>query len=100
MKTKYQRLNKEQKKKARLSYYKTPNGAYVKKKLNTSLFAAILCEIFGIYLLGEAIIKDLSIWQYIYSVCLMIFGVAFIIAYFLVLGQKVNKYVITSKMKL
>lgn len=99
MKTKYQRLNKKDRKKARISYYSTPNGAYVKRKLNSSLFCAILCEVFGIYLIAEAIFKELSTWQYVYGASIMLFGLFFIIAYFIVIAKKVNKYVIESKIK-
>lgn len=99
MKTQYQRLNKENKKKAKKAYFATSGGMYVKRKLTSSFICAILSVAFGIYLIVEAAIKEYSTWQYIYGTLIILFGIFFVIAYFVVINKKVNNYIIKNKMK-
>lgn len=97
MKIKYNRLSKENKIKYKKEYYQTNEGKYVKRKLLSALVCGILCLIISIYLLIDAYISHLGIWQYIYGSCVFVFGIMFIIFYFKILITKLNIYVIKNK---
>jgi len=97
MKNKYQRLNKKERKKVRDDFFKTDTGIYIKKKLNTSLVCAFLCLLLGIYNLYDAFKNNLTIFDKVYSVTVILFGLLFILMYYKVRSKKVNEYLIKTK---
>ncbi len=97
IKTKYQRLNREEKKEAREKFYKTEFGQSLKPRFTRLLVVSILLFIYAIVLLLEAIIKHGSIWGYISSLIIFIFAIVFLIGRQKVISQKVNNYLIKKK---
>ena len=74
MKTKYQRMSKEEKKQLVNDYKKTEKGKYMLEKLRNVLICGILLYVYSIYL----IITAESKWNYIYAGGLLLFGSFFI----------------------
>lgn len=94
---KYQKLTKEEKKKAKVEFYQTTQGIELKTRFKRIIIYSIILLIFGLYLLIEAIIKDNSYAQYIYASILIIFSIGFIISKFYVEMIKVNDYLTKPK---
>ena len=97
MRVKYQRLNKEERKKYRDDYYKTAVGKKVRKNLNHALICSILCFIFSIYLIYEAFFLDNSIINKIYGLSLLAFSIIGFILYYRLRIKKINEYVVKLK---
>ena len=74
MKTKYQRMSKEEKKQLLNEYKNTKNGSYVLKKLRNVLIYGIILYIYAIYLLVTAE----KIWNYIAAGGLFIVACIFV----------------------
>lgn len=96
-KYKYQRLSKEEKKKARNDFYKTEYGKNLKLRFKRINIYSIILILFGTYLLIEAIINKNSYAEYIYSTILIIFGIAFLISKFHIEMIKVNEFITKPK---
>lgn len=96
-KYKYQRLTKEEKKKAREEFYETEYGKSLKQRFNRIIIYSIVLILFGIYLLIEACIKKDSYAEYIYSSIIIIFGISFMISKFRIEMVKVNDYITKPK---
>lgn len=94
---KYQKLTKEEKKKAKVEFYQTTQGIELKTRFKRIIIYSIILLIFGLYLLIEAIIKDNSYAQYIYASILIIFSIGFIISKFYAEMIKVNDYLTKPK---
>lgn len=97
IKNKYQRLNHEEKKKAREDFYKTDFGKEQKPRFDRLLMVSILLFLFSIYLLIDAIIKKDSIFAYIATFILFIFSAVFFIGRHKVIVKNVNSYLIKKK---
>ena len=96
IKTKYQRLSKEEKKDARTEFFSTPFGTSLKNKLNRLIIYSILLFLFGIYLLIDSNSKFLEIF---YGIVLLIISILFLIGRHNVIGKKVNDYITKDKDK-
>lgn len=96
-KYKYQRLTKEEKKKAKSDFYETEYGKSLKQRFKRILIYSTILILFGIYLLIEACIKKDSYAEYIYSSIIIIFGIFFMISKFRIEMIKVNDYLTKSK---
>lgn len=94
---KYQKLTKEEKKKAKVEFYQTTQGIELKARFKRIIIYSIILLIFGLYLLIEAIIKDNSYAQYIYASILIIFSIGFIILKYYIEMIKVNDYLTKPK---
>ncbi len=97
MQTKYERLDKNSRKKARIEFYNTPFGKTLKPRFTRLLTIAILLIIYGICLIIEAIIKKGSIWSYISAIIIFIFAIVFLVGRQRVIIKKVNDYLIKKK---
>lgn len=94
---KYQKLTKEEKKKAKVEFYQTTQGIELKARFKRIMIYSIILLIFGLYLLIEAIIKDNSYAQYIYASVLIIFSIGFMISKYYIEMIKVNEYLTNPK---
>ena len=74
MKTKYQRMSKEEKKRLLVEYKKTEKGKYVLSKLRNSLICGLLLYAYSIYL----VVVAESTWNYIEAIGLFLIGCLFI----------------------
>lgn len=97
IKTKYQRLNRQERKDAKEKFYETDFGKTLKPRFTRLLIVSILLFIYSIVLFLEAIIKNSSIWGYISSIIILIFAIVFFIGRQKVISQKVNNYLIKKK---
>lgn len=75
MKTKYQRMTKEEKKQLLKEYEQTEKGSYILKKLRNVMIVGILSYLYAIYL----IITSDSIAYYISAGVLLVIACIFII---------------------
>lgn len=94
---KYQRLSKEEKKKAKNDFFQTERGKVLKIRFNRLIIYGIALIAFGIFLLVEAITKKDSYAEYIYSTIVIIFGISFLIGRFIVMRKQVNDYIVKKK---
>ena len=93
LKTKYQRLNKEEKKEATLKYYQTKAGQENKLRFFRLLMLGILLIIYSFGLLiYNYMEKNNSLWDYIWCAIIFIFGLVFIIGRYKIKIKKVNDY--------
>ena len=76
MKTKYQRMSKDEKKILLERYKKTEKGKYIFSKLRNVLICGILSYAYAIYLVIDA----KNIWSYIGAGGLFVAGCIFIVA--------------------
>lgn len=97
MKNKYQRLNKEEKKKICNEYFSTKLGKYVKRKLISAFICGILCIILSVFLFIYGYKNGLKFIDYFYNISTFVFGIIFIIAPFIIKNKKLNEYVIKHK---
>lgn len=97
MKNKYQKLNKEEKKKINNEYFSTKVGKYVKRKLTSAFICGILCISLSIFLFIYGYKDGLKFIDYFYNISTLIFGIIFIIAPFIIRNKKLNDYVIKHK---
>lgn len=92
LKTKYQRMSKEDKKTAREKYYATPSGKAMKKTLRNGLICSILCFLVGAYLIYDAFVNTNKLLDQIYGIVTFIFGIIFLLAYYKIRSKKVNDF--------
>ena len=97
MKNKFQRLSKEEKKKAIDNYYATVAGEEDKKRFKRIMIYGILCLIYGTYLIVEQIITKISIANYILGGLLLIAGCVFLIGRHKIIVKKVNDFIVRKK---
>ncbi len=97
-KYKYQRLNKDEKKDAKIKFYQTKQGMFLKKKFNRILVYSIILILFGIYLLIDTFINSKTYNQYIYGAIIIIFGISFLVLRCYIQMRKINEF-ITKKPK-
>ena len=98
LKTKFQRMNKEEKKKAISRYYKTDLGKENAMRFKRLLIVGLLCLAWGIYLFIDAIIKGGNYWSYSLATCMVIFGLIFLIGRVKIRSKQVNDF-LTKKRK-
>lgn len=96
MKNKYQRLNKEDRKKARDRFYRTPFGKELKPRLQRILIIGILLLIYASYLLIDAILKK-SIWGALAATAIYLFALFFLIGRHKIIVRDVNDFLIKRK---
>lgn len=97
MKTKYQRMSKEEKKKTREKYYATPEGFLNQKRFQRLLLCGILCLLYSVITSIDCFIKQDSYWYYVLSGIVAIFGLIFLIGRYKLKHKILNKYVIKHK---
>lgn len=97
MKIKYLRMSKKEKKEVKDKFYATDAGKRLKKSLKFPNICGILTTIFGVFLLIDAIINKLKIFDYIYAFVTLGFGIFFIIASRKIFVKRINAYVTMRK---
>ncbi len=99
MKNKYQRMNKEEKKKCKEFYYNTPKGKEMRKRLNRLTVIGIIGVLFSAFLIISGYISNEIGWAtWVMSGILFVFSFIFIIGAIRLRGQCLNQYAV-SKMK-
>ncbi|MGN1379846.1 MAG: hypothetical protein ACI4XR_05625, partial [Bacilli bacterium] len=78
-------------------YFRSETGKYVKKNLQSSLICAILCIIFGIYIIIDNILNKITFFEMFYGISIIIFGIVLIIATRIIKIKKINNYVVKNK---
>lgn len=97
LKNKYQRLTKEEQKKAREAFYQTKTGQILKVRFTRLLITSLLLLIYGSYLIIDAIMKDARIFGITSGIILYIFSFVFLIGRHKLIIDKVNKFLIEKK---
>lgn len=97
LKNKYQRLNKEERKKAKEDFYKTEFGKSKKAIFNRILIYSILIILYGIILTIVGLIKHSSIWNYIAVILLFTCAFVLLIGRYKIIVRDVNNYLIKNK---
>ena len=82
IKTKYQRMSKEEQKEARKKYYSTPSGKLIKTTLRNGLICSILCFLVGAYLIYDAFFNTHKLLDQIYGIVTFVFGFLFLVSFF------------------
>ncbi len=98
-KYKYLTLSKEEQKKLQEKYFQTNDGINLKKIFNRIIMYSICLIIIGIVLSVQNYLNDKGTTSYIYSIFLVIVGIAFLIARHNIFIKKINEYLINSKKK-
>ena len=93
MKTKYQRMTKEEKKKLLIDYKKTEKGKYIMEKLRNALICGILLYAYAIYMLVTA----KNIWSYIGAGGLFLFGCIFIVVSIRLKIKNLTKFAVNRR---
>lgn len=93
MKIKYLRLTKDEKKNAKEKFLQTEAGKYVKKKLTSVMWSGWLCMGFAIYIIVDAYIKKLNLFDYIYGSIIFVFGIVFVILAHRTYITKINDFI-------
>ena len=93
MKTKYQRMSKEEKKQLLNDYKKTDNGKYILSKLRNVLICGLLLYAYSIYL----VITSKEVWNYIYAGGLFAFGCFFIFMSIRLKIKNLTKFAVRKK---
>ena len=97
MKNKYQRMNKEEKKKLKEKYFSTEDGKNMYNRLIRLIITGIIGILFGLYLIYSNYTNDgNNIWQYIISGVLIIASIIFIIGSIKIRIKVLNKYAIKN----
>ncbi len=96
LKNKYQRLNKEDRKKAREDFYKTNFGKSKKAIFTRLLIISFLLICYSLYLFISGLINK-SIWSYVAAGILFICSLVFLIGRHKILVRDVNNYLIKKK---
>ena len=97
MKIKYLRLSKDDKKRARCEFNKTPKGIAVRKNLRNALLCALLSIIYAGYLLWDYFNKNKILTNVVMSVTLIIFAIISFIMVYKIYLKSVNQYVVDNK---
>ena len=93
MKTKYQRMSKEEKKLLLKRYKNTEKGKYIMSKIRNVFIYGILSYVFAVYLLIDA----KNIWSYIGAFGLLIFGSVFIVASIRLYIKNLTRFAVKGK---
>lgn len=94
MKNKYQRLDKIERKSARIKFYETEYGQLLKIRLNRLFIYSILLFLIGAYFIVSVILKLNSIFYMIYGVGLVLTSTCFMIGRYKLIVKNVNDYLI------
>lgn len=97
IKTKYQRMNKEEKKNARIEYYNTAEGRNLNNRMIRLFIYGILLLCFGIYIIVDAILKNDEVLQIIYGIGLIVVAFVFLIGRYYIIIKKANDYLTKVK---
>lgn len=95
MKTKYQRMTKEEKKDVVEQYKKTEKGAYLLSKLKNVLIIGVFSYLYSIYMM----ITAENIWNYIGAGSLFIAGCVFVVASIRLRRKYINQFAVRSYKK-
>ena len=93
MKTKYQRMSKEEKKILVERYKKTEKGKYVMSKIRNVFIYGVLSYGFAVYLFIDA----KNIWSYIGASGLLLFGSIFIVASIRLRIKNLTRFAVKGK---
>ena len=97
-KNKYQRANKEEKKKARTAFFfQTDFGASLKKRLDRLIIYSILLIACAIYFVIDNILNDNAISTYILAGFFIIFAIIFLWGRHYIIVKRTNEYMINNK---
>lgn len=98
MKNKYQRLSREERKKARIEYRESSEARNnIAKRLQRSMICGIILMIYGIVFLTISLCSDAKWWDLITNSGCILIGFIFIIMSIRVYANKVNMYLIKKK---
>lgn len=97
IKNKYQRLNKEERKKAREDFYKTDLGRNLKVRFNRLLIVSILLTLYSAYIFVDTFLNNGSLFGYSAGVLVLIFAFVFLIGRHKLIIEKTNSYLIKKK---
>ena len=97
MKTKYQRMNKEEKTKIREKFKNSEHGKEQMPRLNRLLFLGVLGIGAGTYLIIDNIMNAKNIWMYITNGILIIASIIFFIGSLVLRQKEYNKVAIKEK---
>ena len=96
-KNKYQRANKEEKKKARTAFFQTDFGSSLKKRLDRLIIYSILLIACAIYFVVDNILNDNEITTYILAGFFIIFAIIFLWGRHYIIVKRTNEYMINNK---
>jgi hypothetical protein len=99
VKTKYQRMNKQEKESAKEEYFNTNSGKALKPRLNRAIFYGIFLICYGIYLIIDANIKEHNLLQTLYGSGVIVAGFAFLFGRSILMQKRVNDYLTKDKVK-
>lgn len=93
MKKNYFKLDKKEKLKIKENFLKQATGKNAKYFLQSSSLYGILCIIFGLYIIIDAIRKNASLLEKIWGLFVFAAGVTFIVLAIVTFYKKLNKYI-------
>ena len=99
VKTKYQRMTKEEKREARIQFFNTDEGKNLNTRMVRLLIYGILLLGFGIYIIIDAIQKNDEILQIFYGILLIVVAFVFIIGRYFIIMKRTNDYLTKPKKK-
>ena len=99
LKNKYQRMNKQEKRKIKEEYINTSTGKININRLRRVLIISIVCILYSIYLAIDTYLNSNSIILYIYSGLILLIAIIFFISYFKIKGKLLNKFAIEKSKK-
>ena len=91
-KSKYQRMNKEEKELLKQKYFNTSKGKEMKIRLKRLLLVSIFCFFYSIYLLIDAYKNNGNTWAYTFSILIFICALFFFIAHYRISKKVLTKY--------
>lgn len=97
LKNKYQRLSRDEKKKAREDFYQTNDGKALRYRFTRLLIVSILLILYGMFLIIETLVKHGSIFGIVSGILLFVFAFVFLIGRHKLIVDRVNKYLLKKK---
>lgn len=97
LKNKYQRLSRDEKKKAREDFYKTNDGKALHYRFTRLLIVSVLLILYGLFLIIETLVKHGSIFGIVSGILLFVFALVFLIGRHKLIVDRVNKYLLKKK---
>ncbi|MDE6284136.1 MAG: hypothetical protein K2M17_00095 [Bacilli bacterium] len=97
LKNKYQRLSKEEKKKAREDFFTTDLGKSLKFRFNRLLVVSVLLMLYSAYIIIDTFLNNGSLFGYSAGILVFIFALVFLIGRHKLIIEKTNNYLIIKK---
>ena len=96
MKTKYQKLSKDEKKNIKKEFLATKKGGNVNHNLKRARICALLCIIYSLYLIIDYLLKKENISGLVSAFILLAFGIFSIIYSHIIFAKSINDYLISQ----